>query len=86
MQTNDLNRLVSEYGNLEDLKNLMISPIGRGYGKTELSKEMVLKAKEAINPEFLKKVRADVEKFQLLGKSRRWIRRWVKRKYNITEY
>lgn len=85
MQANDLNRLIGQYDNLDDIKNILISP-GRTKGKEQLTKEMLLKAKETINPILLQKVRMDVEYYQKLGKSRRWIKRWIKRKYNITEY
>lgn len=80
MQTNDLNRLIGTEGDvLEALKVLQFEMI-------KPTKEEVIKNSQNINPIFLKKVRADVERFQILGKSRRWIKRWVKRKYNITEY
>lgn len=83
MQTNDLNRLVSQVENIHNLKRVLVSNIsnGRTYGKTAL-----LKQKVPIGENLLQKVRKDVERFQTLGKSRRWIRRWIKRKYDIIEY
>lgn len=81
MQTNDFNRLIGTEG--DALEGLRISQFLANFQPT---KEELKAAAQTINPMFLKTVRADVEKFQKLGKPRRWIRRYIKRKYNITEY
>lgn len=87
MQSNDLNRLISDYETHENLKDLLISPIPSQWGRaSEMPIEEILKRKEPINPDLLKIIRKDVNYYQTLGKSRRWIRRYIKRKYNITEY
>ncbi|AZA91164.1 Uncharacterised protein [Chryseobacterium nakagawai] len=36
--------------------------------------------------EMLAEVKRTVSYYETLGKSRRWIRRYIKRKFNITEY
>jgi hypothetical protein len=80
MQTNDLNKLVSHY---EDLTSVSISQIPSGF----IGNSADMKAlKTAIDESLIRKIRIDVQKYETLGKSRRWIRRWVKRKYNIVEY
>ena len=84
MQTNDLNKLLSQYGDSEGLKDIMFSNLNDS--PELISKEEIQKLKETINPLFLQNVRSVVKEFENLGKSRRWIRRYVKRKFNITEY
>ncbi|WP_313214210.1 hypothetical protein [Soonwooa sp.] len=82
MQSNDLNRLIGNYEDY-DLNTLKASFFDTTSKPTD---EELRKTAKAINPELLKTIRIDVERFQQLGKPRRWIKRWVKRKYNITEY
>lgn len=36
--------------------------------------------------QMLDEVKSKVSYYELLGKSRRWIRRYIKRKFNITEF
>lgn len=91
MQSNDLNKLLAIYpegGNVEEMINKLndvyVSVLPRS-GKT-VSVEELKSIKAPISQEFLRKVRSEVEKFQKLGRSRRWIRRYIKRKYNIEEY
>lgn len=89
MQTNDLNKLLSNYGGLTLDTDCSLSkiPISNLEPCTPmLSKEELKANKEPISKELLIKVRSDVSKYELLGKSRRWIRRYIKRKYNIVEY
>ncbi|PTT24205.1 hypothetical protein DBR28_18575 [Chryseobacterium sp. HMWF028] len=91
MQSNDLNKLLAinpEGGDvaqmLNNLNDVYVSVLPRS-GKT-VSVEELKSIKQHISQDLLRKVRSDVEKFQKLGKSRRWIRRYIKRKYNIEEY
>lgn len=89
MQSNDLNKLMSNYEGLTldtdcSLNNIFISefsPCGKWPSKEELKD-----AKKPISKELLTEIRKTVSYYETLGKSRRWIRRYIKRKYNITEY
>ncbi|ROH98306.1 hypothetical protein EGI16_21755 [Chryseobacterium sp. G0240] len=91
MQSNDLNKLLSispEGGCVNEmfkkLNEIYISNYRRS-GKT-VSVEELKSLKKQISQDLLIKVRADVNKYQKLDKSRRWIRRYIKRKYDIEEY
>lgn len=91
MQSNDLSKFLAinpEGGDVaqfyKNLNDVYVSIPPRS-GKTA-SVEELKSLKQPISQDLLRKVRSDVEKFQQLGKSRRWIRRYIKRKYNITEY
>lgn len=89
MQSNDLNKLMSNYEGLTldtdcSLNNIFISEFSP-CGKLP-SKEELRDAKKPISKELFIQVQSDVKKYELFGKSRRWIRRYIKRKYNITEY
>ncbi|WBV60262.1 hypothetical protein PFY12_14635 [Chryseobacterium camelliae] len=88
MQSNDLNHLLSSYEGLsfEDClsKNIMVSefsPCGKLPTKKELKE-----TKTPISEQMMIEVRETVSYYENLGKSRRWIRRYIKRKFNITEY
>lgn len=93
MQSNDLNKLLSSYEGLSftqimkdecpsnNIQISELSPCRKRYSKEELKD-----AKKPISKELLVQVQSDVKKYELFGKSRRWIRRYIKRKYNITEY
>lgn len=93
MQSNDLNVLTSQW-KVEDLQNphssinnVYYSPLptnGRCVTKEELEKAKAIKI--PVPKEVLIQVRQTVEKYTQLGKSRRWIRRYIKRKFNISEY
>ncbi len=93
MQTQDLNVLTGSW-NIEDLKNpyslinnVRMSPLpfnGRLVTKEDFEKTK--KVKIPIPQKTLIEVRKTVSRYETLGKSRRWIRRYIKRKYNIVEY
>lgn len=93
MQSNDLNILAGSW-DIQDLKdpfsminNIRISELPSN-GRL-VTKEDINKAKEVkihVPQEMLIEVRKTVSYYENLGKSRRWIRRYIKRKYNITEY
>lgn len=93
MQSNDLNVLTSQWS-IEDLKNrnsaiknIYYSSLPRS-GKCVTAKEIenAAKVKIPVPEEVLIQVRKTVAKYEQLGKSRRWIRRYIKRKFNIVEY
>ena len=79
MQTNDYNKMIS--GNFED--PLFVSEMR---DEDDFSKENLQENKKEIDPELLKCIKRDVSKYSELGKSRRWIKRWIARKYNISTY
>ncbi|GAA4156748.1 hypothetical protein GCM10022217_16070 [Chryseobacterium ginsenosidimutans] len=93
MQTNDLNVLTGSW-NIQDLVNpkLMINNIrmssyptsGKFVSKEDFEKLKSLKV--PVSKELMIEVRKTVSHYETLGKSRRWIRRYIKRKYNIQEY
>ncbi|KUJ56430.1 hypothetical protein [Chryseobacterium aquaticum] len=85
MQSNDLSGLLS----LQDLsgKDFFISPF-ESSGNTGL-KQRINELKELkipLSKEKATEIQNVVSKYENLGKSRRWIRRYIKRKFNITEY
>lgn len=94
MQSNDLNILSTANWGLKDFQNpesliskIKVSPfqcMGRVITEDDVQK---LKAtKVPPSAEMLIEVRKTVHYYETLGKSRRWIRRYIKRKFNITEY
>lgn len=50
------------------------------------TKEKLQELKVPLSKEKVKEIQAVVSKYENLGKSRRWIRRYIKRKFNISEY
>jgi len=93
MQSQDLNVLTGSW-DIQDLKNpqSMINSIrmsvlpstGRPVTQDDIKK--AAKVKIPIPEEMLIEVRKTIHHYETLGKSRRWIRRYIKRKFNITEY
>lgn len=94
MQSNDLNILSTLNWNPEDFVNpesllskIRVSSV-QNFGKI-VTKEEILALKYVKVPpskEMLAEVKKTVSYYETLGKSRRWIRRYIKRKFNITEY
>jgi hypothetical protein len=94
MQSNDLKILSTGNWNVEDFANpdtllskIRISPC-QTFGRI-VTKEEILSLKTGKRPpsaELLYEVRKTVSYYETLGKTRRWIRRYIKRKFNITEY
>jgi hypothetical protein len=93
MQSNDLNVMTGSW-DIQDLKNpnSMINNIrmstlpsnGRLVSAEDI--EEVKKTKVPVSKEVLLEVHKTVSHYETLGKSRRWIRRYIKRKFNIVEY
>lgn len=79
MQANDFNKMIS--GKDDDPLFLSEMNSNEVFSKTKLQEN-----KKEIDPELLKEIRGHVSKYADLGKSRRWIKRWVARKYNISTY
>lgn len=95
MQSNDLNIfLASGNWNVDDFQNpesliskIRMSPVHRiGTLVTEEDIKTLSETKIPPSEELLTEVRKAVSYYENLGKSRRWIRRYIKRKFNIVEY
>lgn len=94
MQSNDLNILSTANWDLQDFQNpqsliskIKVSPFQKiGRVITEENVEKLKSTKVPPSAEMLSEVQKTVRYYQTLVKSRRWIRRYVKRKFNITEY
>lgn len=90
MQTNDLNKMLSTKICLEDFtenqfQNEIYATEFNAVGLIPTKKELK-QNKKPISEKVLQEVRKIAEYYQTLGKSRRWIKRYIKRKFNITEY
>ncbi|UKB81244.1 hypothetical protein [Chryseobacterium sp. MEBOG07] len=94
MQCNDLNILAIGNWNVCDFQNpesllskIRMSPV-YSIGKLVTEEEIKALSETKIPPSeaLLTEVRKTVSYYENLGKSRRWIRRYVKRKFNIVEY
>lgn len=82
MQSNDLSSMLS----LQDcsMRDFYVSPFEPCNGMP--SKEKLQELKVPLSKEKVIEIQNVVSKYETLGKSRRWIRRYIKRKFNITEY
>jgi len=93
MQSHDLNVMTGSW-DIQDLKNpnSLISNIGmstlpsNGRLVNAEDIEQAKKTKVPVPKELLLEVHRTVSHYETLGKSRRWIRRYIKRKFNIVEY
>lgn len=82
MTTEDFKKLTEQsIADLEKggLRELIVS------GNSAITKEQFEEKAKEIPQGKLKEINSHVERFKDMGKSRRWIKRWVKRKYSITE-
>ncbi|HAO29167.1 MAG TPA: hypothetical protein DCQ68_18950 [Chryseobacterium indologenes] len=94
MQTNDLNIVSTDNWSVEDFANpdsllsrIRLSPV-QTFGRIVTEEEILALSVKIIPPskQVLAEVKRTVAYYETLGKSRRWIRRYIKRKFNITEY
>lgn len=83
MQSQDLTKLISDYAKEEFSPNIFQCAVYNNFAEI---KEMAKKLSTPMSEEMKLSIRNDVLKYENLGKSRRWIRRYIKRKYNIIEY
>ncbi len=83
MQSQDLTKLISDYAKKDFTPNIFQCEVYQDL--TEI-KEKAKTLSVPMSEEMKRSISNDVSKYENLGKSRRWIRRYIKRKYNIIEY